>query len=73
MIADMTIGWMANHAVQIHGERDFADAKSGDLHLVTPEASVIDQGQTLSDVDQDIDCVLRPQGGGYDIGADEVQ
>jgi parallel beta-helix repeat protein len=49
----------------------FADAGSGDLHLVSAEASVIDQGQTLLDVTQDIDCDLRPQGTGYDIGADE--
>jgi parallel beta-helix repeat protein len=49
----------------------FADAGSGDLHLVSAEPSVLDQGQTLLDVTQDIDCDPRPQGAGYDIGADE--
>lgn len=49
----------------------FARATSGDLHLVTAEPAVVDQGQLLSEVSQDIDCETRPKGSGYDIGADE--
>lgn len=49
----------------------FANPESGDLHLVTAESTVIDRGQPLSEVTQDIDCDLRPRDGGYDIGADE--
>lgn len=49
----------------------FAGPESGDLHLTTAEPTVVDQGQPLSEVGQDIDCERRPQGGGYDIGADE--
>ncbi len=49
----------------------FANAGGGDLHLVTTEPTVVDQGQSLSNVSQDIDCEMRPKGGGYDIGADE--
>jgi parallel beta-helix repeat protein len=50
----------------------FADAASGNLHLVTAEPSVVDQGQSLSAVTQDIDCEPRPKGVRYDIGADEL-
>ncbi|MBD3308003.1 hypothetical protein GF339_16295 [candidate division KSB3 bacterium] len=49
----------------------FVDVRSGDLHLRSPEPSVIDQGQALGQISQDIDCEIRPQGAGYDIGADE--
>lgn len=50
----------------------FTNAENGDLHLVTAESTVVDQGQSLSDVSQDIDCEMRPQGSEYDIGADEM-
>jgi uncharacterized repeat protein (TIGR01451 family) len=50
----------------------FVAPTQGDLHLTSPIPSVVDQGQTLSDVTRDFDCVLRPQGAAYDIGADEV-
>jgi hypothetical protein len=50
----------------------FVNPGSGDLHLATSEPSVIDQGQPLGEVTQDIDCDLRPNGEGYDIGADEL-
>jgi hypothetical protein len=50
----------------------FANPGSGDLHLATAEPTVVDQGQPLTDVWQDIDCQPRPQGAGYDIGADEL-
>jgi hypothetical protein len=49
----------------------FADAGNGDLHLVVADTSVVDKGQTLSAVTQDVDCESRPKGSGYDIGADE--
>ncbi len=49
----------------------FAGASSGDLHLNTAEPGVVDQGQTLADVSQDIDCETRPKGSAYEIGADE--
>jgi parallel beta-helix repeat protein len=50
----------------------FVNVGSGDLHLATSEPTVVDQGQTLSEVSQDIDCEIRPKGSGYDIGADEL-
>ena len=49
----------------------FVNVGNGDLHLAGAEPGVIDQGQSLADVTQDIDCDSRPNGGGYDIGADE--
>jgi len=49
----------------------FVNAGSGDLHLATAEPTVVDQGQSLAEVTQDIDCEVRPKGSGYDIGADE--
>lgn len=50
----------------------FANASNGDLHLATAEPTVVDQGQALAEVAQDIDCEMRPKGNGYDIGADEL-
>lgn len=49
----------------------FTSPQNGDLHLATTEPTVVDRGQSLSKVAQDIDCEPRPQGTGYDIGADE--
>lgn len=51
----------------------FVDATGGDLHLAEPVPTVIDQGQFLSDVTDDIDSEGRPHGSGYEIGADEVE
>jgi hypothetical protein len=50
----------------------FVNPAVGDLHLTSAVAAVVDQGQTLSDVTDDMDCESRPQGPAYDIGADEV-
>ncbi|MCP4433027.1 MAG: hypothetical protein GY806_18800, partial [Gammaproteobacteria bacterium] len=49
----------------------FVDVTSGDLHLSSPIPNVIDQGFTLAEVTDDIDKESRPNGNGYDIGADE--
>ncbi len=50
----------------------FVNAGQGDLHLASSVPTVVDQGETLPDVNQDIDGQTRPQGMGYDIGADEI-
>ena len=49
----------------------FVDIKNGNGHLALAESTVVDHGQTLPPVTQDIDCETRPKGAGYDIGADE--
>lgn len=49
----------------------FTNAGTGDLHLASAIASVVDQGQTLSDVTMDYDTDVRTAGS-YDIGADEI-
>jgi hypothetical protein len=50
----------------------FVDSTAGDLHLASAIPSVVDRGQTLADVADDIDGHTRPQGRAYDIGADEL-
>jgi hypothetical protein len=50
----------------------FVSPATGDLHLASGStSSVVDQGQSLTDVDDDFDGDDRPQGSAYDIGADE--
>lgn len=49
----------------------FTDPAAGDLHLDYPVESVVDSGETIPIVGNDLDCDPRPAGGGYDIGADE--
>ncbi len=52
----------------------FVDTAGGDLHLTAGTlATVVDQGQSLAGVSDDFDGDSRPQGGGYDIGADEYR
>jgi len=50
----------------------FVDPTAGNLHLTSSVPSVVDRGQTLADVADDIDGQTRPQGPAYDIGADEL-
>jgi hypothetical protein len=49
----------------------FANAASGDLHLAASATSAIDRGMSVPGVTDDWDGEQRPQGAGYDIGADE--
>jgi hypothetical protein len=48
----------------------FANANLGDFHL-QPNSPLIDAGSVLMIVPSDYDGDLRPQGNGFDIGADE--
>ena len=50
----------------------FEDVNEGDLHLASTVTVVVDQASDLSEVNDDIDKMPRPQGAGYDIGADEL-
>lgn len=53
----------------VTGDPAFRDSSGWDYHLAADSAA-IDRGVDAG-VDTDIDSTSRPQGGGYDIGADE--
>jgi len=50
----------------------FVDAPTGELHLATPVARVVDQANAMDLPTDDFDQDPRPQGSGVDIGADEM-
>ena len=54
----------------IYGDPAFVNPNGGDYHIGLASAA-IDQGMDVG-VDDDIDGDPRPQGSGYDIGADET-
>lgn len=49
----------------------FVNLVAGDLHLSSSIAGIVDAGVVLAGVTDDFDGTARPQGSGYDIGADE--
>jgi len=49
----------------------FVNPAAGGLHLLSSATAAIDKAPTLSAVTNDFDGNNRPQGAGYDIGADE--
>lgn len=49
----------------------FVNPPSGDLHLASLIPAVVNQGIFIEGLVDDIDGEIRPEGGGYDIGADE--
>lgn len=49
----------------------FVNPDDGDLHLNFEVSSVVDRGLVLSEASSDFDNNIRPNGNGYDIGADE--
>ncbi len=49
----------------------FVNPAAGDLHLLSSATAAIDKAPTLPAVTNDFDGNSRPQGAGYDIGADE--
>jgi len=61
---------MVNHTDDQTGDPAFVDPNAGDYHIGLASAAM-DAGVT-TDVDDDIDGDPRPQGMGYDIGADET-
>jgi len=59
------------NVVDADADVNFIDGNGGDLRLVAPSSAVVDQGQTLTDVTEDLDGNPRPAGAGYDLGAFE--
>ena len=49
----------------------FVNPPAGDLHLASQVPAVVNQGTFIAGLVDDIDGEVRPEGGGYDIGADE--
>jgi hypothetical protein len=49
----------------------FVAVAGGNLRLKAANPSVVDQGQTLAEVSQEVVCESRPKGAACDVGADE--
>ena len=62
-------GNIVTGAVNVSGDPAFVNPAGGDYHI-GPTSAAIDKGVDAG-ADDDMDGDSRPQGGGYDIGADE--
>jgi parallel beta-helix repeat protein len=69
-VDDLGAGTVLDHNL-VGTDPRFVNAVGGDFHL-QPGSSAIDAGITVSSVTTDIAGTLRPQQGGYDIGAFEA-
>ena len=49
----------------------FVNVSEGDLHLASGVSAAVDVGLEISGLSDDFDGQNRPQGSGFDIGADE--
>ena len=64
-------GTITTGTINVFADPAFVDAGSGDFHI-QPTSAAMDAGAD-SGVVEDIDGDPRPQGAGYDIGADETE
>jgi len=67
---DGASGTVSNNVTNASGTW-FVNRSNGDLHLVSTISAVVDKGQTVAGLSDDFDSQSRPQGPGFDIGADE--
>lgn len=68
---DGATGTVAQNVMNASGTW-FANRSSGDLHLASAVAPVVDVGQVVSGLTDDFDSQSRPQRTGIDVGADEL-
>ena len=67
---DGATGTQRNNLERAGADR-LAGPASGNFHLARTAADAIDRGMAVPEVTEDWDGEPRPQGGAYDIGADE--
>ncbi|MFH2062551.1 MAG: hypothetical protein ABIJ46_00145 [bacterium] len=68
---DGASGTAANNVTDAQSSWFVAPA-SGNLHLVSSVAAVVDRGRSVSGLTDDFDGQSRPRGGSIDVGADEL-
>lgn len=66
-----TSGTVKSNNIEGSPDPRFANAGAGDFHLQS-DSPAINAGTTIGLVTMDFECTPRPQGGSYDIGADEL-
>ncbi|MFQ5706817.1 MAG: right-handed parallel beta-helix repeat-containing protein [bacterium] len=77
IVVDNNLYWPASGAITgttdahaIFAAPLLVNPDAGDFHI-TPTSPALDRGITIPSVTQDFEGSVRPQGDGYDIGADE--
>jgi len=68
---DGATGTVVSNVAVADPEATFVDVTSGDLRLAWADPDVVDRGQALPEVADDVDCDARPHGSAPDPGADE--